>query len=179
MIRKRTVFHQLANLPTDCSSIKRNVNKKQKKPLTRKSSQNDEESMEGSLPAKPAEPGTLKASLIKLPRIENLTEDVSAHPSKKVMDQLTHQLNTNSLEPGKSIATAVEGSPVQPGACASKADSELSDKEEEGVNNNDSSTVMEKWVPTAEWINSWKNKMPLQTIMRMLQVITHFESVTI
>ena len=178
MIRKRTVFHQLANLPTDCSSIKRNISKKQKKALTRKSSQNDEESMEGSLPAKPAEPGTLKASLIKLPRIENLTEDVSAHPSKKVMDQLTHQLNTNSLETGKSIATAVEGSPVQPGACATKADSELSDKEEEGVNKSDSSTAMEKWVPTAEWINSWKNKLPLQTIMRMLQVITHFESVT-
>ena len=26
------------------------------------------------------------------------------------------------------------------------------------------------WVPNSEWINSWKQKLPLQTIMRMLQV---------
>ena len=34
MIRKRTVFHQLANLPTDCSVMKKSASKKIKKPLT-------------------------------------------------------------------------------------------------------------------------------------------------
>ena len=31
------------------------------------------------------------------------------------------------------------------------------------------SNASENWQPTPEWINSWKQKLPLQTIMRMLQ----------
>lgn len=27
------------------------------------------------------------------------------------------------------------------------------------------------WSPTAEWIQSWKKKLPLQTIIRLLQVL--------
>ena len=173
MIRKRTVFHQLANLPTDCSSMKKIGGKKQKKPLTRKSSQIEDESMEGSEPARPAEPGTLQTSLIKLPRIENLTEDVSAHPSKKVMDQLTQAVNNVSMETGKSMTGASGGTPVQPSASTSRAGSEESEKEEEGIEKNDSNPVTEKWAPTPEWVKSWKNKMPLQTIMRMLQVMIY------
>ncbi|KAI6201050.1 hypothetical protein M3Y96_00800100 [Aphelenchoides besseyi] len=29
----------------------------------------------------------------------------------------------------------------------------------------------EEWRPTPEWVESWKNKLPLQTIMRLLQVL--------
>ena len=170
MIRKRTVFHQLANLPTDCSSVQKNASKKSKKPLTRKSSQIEDESMEGSQPARPAEPGTLKASLMKLPRIENLTEDVSAHPSKKLMDQLTQSLAANSLESGKTIAAAA-GSHVQPGADVDRGEAAGSENVEGNEQKDDSSSTADKWVPTQEWISSWKNKMPLQTVMRMLQVI--------
>lgn len=36
--------------------------------------------MEGSHPAQPAEPGTLKASLLEIPCIEKMTEKESAHP---------------------------------------------------------------------------------------------------
>jgi hypothetical protein len=172
MIRKRTVFHQLANLPTDCSSIKKNVNKKAKKPLTRKSSQIEDESMEGSQPAKPAEPGTLKASLMKLPRIENLTEDISAHPSKRMMDQLTHAMDANSLEAGKAISATTGGSLVQPGMDISISEiAGVGDKDEDSENKSELSQLAEKWAPTTDWINSWKNKMPLQTVMRMLQVL--------
>lgn len=28
-----------------------------------------------------------------------------------------------------------------------------------------------QWIPSAEWVNSWKSKLPLQTIMRLLQVL--------
>ena len=28
----------------------------------------------------------------------------------------------------------------------------------------------EPWVPTTTWVSSWKAKLPLQTIMRLLQV---------
>lgn len=27
------------------------------------------------------------------------------------------------------------------------------------------------WLPTTEWVESWKSKLPLQTIMRLLQVL--------
>jgi hypothetical protein len=28
-----------------------------------------------------------------------------------------------------------------------------------------------EWAPTTEWVRSWKEKLPLQTIMRLLQVL--------
>jgi hypothetical protein len=30
----------------------------------------------------------------------------------------------------------------------------------------------EDWLPTPEWVASWKNKLPLHTVMRKLQVST-------
>lgn len=68
IIRKRNVFHQLANLPSDPSSIQKALQRKKKSPdvISRTSSQ-ETVSMEGSHPAVPAEPGTLKASLVAMP----------------------------------------------------------------------------------------------------------------
>ena len=28
-----------------------------------------------------------------------------------------------------------------------------------------------KWIPSCAWVSSWKSKLPLQTIMRLLQVL--------
>jgi hypothetical protein len=126
IIRKRHVFHALANLATDSSSINRSllrksplikkpskgkfdlikdksppsINspslssiKKERKPSTEsttsQSSQLESPSMEGSLPALPAEPGTLKVSLATLPDITKMTERESAHPSPQQLSQLT------------------------------------------------------------------------------------------
>lgn len=68
IIRKRNVFHQLANLPSDAASIQKGLQRKRKSPdvISRTSSQ-ETVSMEGSHPAVPAEPGTLKASLVAMP----------------------------------------------------------------------------------------------------------------
>lgn len=68
IIRKRNVFHQLANLPSDPASIQKALQRKRKSPdvISRTSSQ-ETVSMEGSHPAVPAEPGTLKASLVAMP----------------------------------------------------------------------------------------------------------------
>ncbi|MEQ2206115.1 cell wall biogenesis protein, partial [Xenoophorus captivus] len=73
IIRKRNVFHQLANLPTDEASIQKTLQKKKKPGISRLNS-TDGESMEGSRPAAPAEPGTLKASLEATPGIDKITE---------------------------------------------------------------------------------------------------------
>lgn len=66
IIRKRNIFHQLANLPSDTASIQKALQKKKKSGISRTNS-TDAESMEGSRPAVPAEPGTLKASLEATP----------------------------------------------------------------------------------------------------------------
>ena len=68
IIRKRNVFHQLANMPSDSASIQKALQRKRKSPdvISRTSSQ-ETVSMEGSHPAVPAEPGTLKTSLVAIP----------------------------------------------------------------------------------------------------------------
>lgn len=85
IIRKRSVFHNLANLPHDHTSIKRSLQQGRsssshsRKSSTSKPNSNqetsgqsdsgDEATMEGSRPALPAEPGTLKATLPATPGI--------------------------------------------------------------------------------------------------------------
>lgn len=66
IIRKRSIFHQLANLASDTASIQKALQKKKKSGISRTNSI-EMESMEGSRPAVPAEPGTLKASLEATP----------------------------------------------------------------------------------------------------------------
>lgn len=71
IIRKRQVFHALANLPTDCNTIAKSLSKRQRRYAGNNSSNESisEAAMEGSRPALPAEPGTLKATLLETPGI--------------------------------------------------------------------------------------------------------------
>jgi len=72
IIRKRQVFHSLANLPCDYGTIAKSLTKRTRRHLpSATSSENIGElpSMEGSHPALPAEPGTLKATLPDTPGI--------------------------------------------------------------------------------------------------------------
>ena len=75
IIRKRNVFHSLANLPTDHTTIQKSLNKRKLAPSTSSMSLNsctsgmNNQSMEGSVPARPAEKGTLNASLAATPSL--------------------------------------------------------------------------------------------------------------
>ncbi|KAG8129078.1 putative UPF0663 transmembrane protein [Naja naja] len=133
IIRKRNVFHQLANLPTDLQSIQKALQRKKKapEPISRTNSQ-EGMSMEGSRPAAPAEPGTLKASLVATPGIDKLTEK----------SQVSEDGTMRSLEPDSSQSPAEESPPGM-------------------------ASVTETW----NVVVSWKSKLPLQTIMRLLQVL--------
>ena len=62
-------------------------------PSSRSTENVNEIVMEGSHPAQPAEPGTLKASLLETPGIENMTEKESAHPSSPTCDVDVNKLN--------------------------------------------------------------------------------------
>uniref|UniRef100_A0A3B1J1F5 HID1 domain containing n=1 Tax=Astyanax mexicanus TaxID=7994 RepID=A0A3B1J1F5_ASTMX len=137
IIRKRSVFHQLANLPTDPASIQKALQRKKKSPdaISRTNSL-ETVSMEGSRPAVPAEPGTLKASLVAIPGIDKLTE------------------KSQVSEDGTMVAVAqteTQRSPEHSGLAGASDTESNSGRDTE--------------------VLSWKSKLPLQTIMRLLQVL--------
>uniref|UniRef100_A0A669BT75 HID1 domain containing n=1 Tax=Oreochromis niloticus TaxID=8128 RepID=A0A669BT75_ORENI len=136
IIRKRSVFHQLANLPSDTASIQRALQKKKRTGISRTNSV-ENESMEGSRPAVPAEPGTLKASLEATPGIDKITE------KSQVSQDGTMVTLPHSDSPHTSTKSGIAA-----GASDSESNSERDHK-----------------------VSSWKAKLPLQTIMRLLQVL--------
>ena len=219
IIRKRQVFHALANIPSDMSSInkclsnrkisgrlqrtaelmkkvetddepeleeeenaeEKSVNEIIIKDLKIKSEVSDEEgkseiveeSMEGSRPAQPAEPGTLKATLLETPAITQMTEKESGHPTPQLLDKIAA-----TVEPSTSITDITNGetdmnienktaSPVKSPSPFKRA-----------INTRGSIRVSQTptsassvWRPTPEWVQGWRAKLPLQTIMRLLQVL--------
>uniref|UniRef100_A0A8D3DNF5 HID1 domain containing n=1 Tax=Scophthalmus maximus TaxID=52904 RepID=A0A8D3DNF5_SCOMX len=150
IIRKRNIFHHLANLPTDTASVQKALQKKRKSRVSRTNS-TEAESMEGSRPAVPAEPGTLKASLEATPGMtcDGITtemvrkEKIFVSPAMKVIPRVFYssccQADHTESESTRGRLSSVSSSV----ACSANPD----------------------------WVLSWKGKLPLQTIMRLLQVL--------
>lgn len=115
--------------------------------------------MEGSRPAAPAEPGTLKTSLVATPGIDKLTEK----------SQVSEDGTVRSLEP-ESSQPPPEGNP--PSAVSDgepwSGEASLPRRDRRRLSSASSSG---QWTPTPDWVMSWKSKLPLQTIMRLLQVL--------
>ncbi|KMQ91436.1 transmembrane protein [Lasius niger] len=165
IIRKRQVFHALANLPSDCNTIAKSLSKRQRRHMPASTSNENvsETAMEGSHPAQPAEPGTLKASLLETPGIEKMTEKESAHPLSP----------SASVDIGKSIGNrsesktdiAEESMNATKNSVVPKGGIRVAEQANANVDN------MNQWVPSSEWVWQWKSKLPLQTIMRLLQVL--------
>ncbi|XP_028978901.2 protein HID1 [Esox lucius] len=181
IIRKRNVFHQLANLQSDPVSIQKALQRKKKSPdaitgISRTSSQ-ETVSMEGSRPAVPAEPGTLKTSLVAIPAIDKLTEK----------SQVSEDGTMVTVSKMDSLCASHPGPQTEQSSAAGASDTEsVSGRDNEDVfyteaemerrrMSNASSTIscnsQSHWVPTPDWVLSWKCKLPLQTIMRLLQVL--------
>ncbi|XP_058056295.1 protein HID1 isoform X4 [Anopheles bellator] len=139
IIRKRQVFHALANLPTDAAGIARCLSNRKGGGAHGgrvSGSSHGAESMEGSHPAQEAEPGTLQATLLDTPDLAHITERESAHPTSP--DSLARSV----AQRGSIRVTPAPHGP-QP----------------------------KLWQPSPEWVQSWRSKLPLQTIMRLLQVL--------
>lgn len=162
IIRKRNIFHALANLPTDFGTIQRSLNKqlpKKSRPSmsSSKSCQsisssksdplpNSADPLPASVPASPVEqepPGDLQL----LPPEQSMNVTLAATPR---LDKMTEKTQPNP--------------PSDDGAVASRRISRASSV------SSGTSSKNSPWQPTSEWVASWKQKLPLQTIMRMLQV---------
>uniref|UniRef100_A0A671XKZ2 HID1 domain containing n=1 Tax=Sparus aurata TaxID=8175 RepID=A0A671XKZ2_SPAAU len=157
IIRKRNVFHQLANLPSDMASIQKALQRKKKSGISRTNSI-ETVSMEGSRPAVPAEPGTLKASLEATPGIDKITEKAQVS------------------EDGTMVAVPHSDSPQATADCSAAAggsDTESNSERDHEATRSRLSSVSSSaaWNPNPDWVLSWKVKLPLQTIMRLLQVL--------
>jgi hypothetical protein len=140
IIRKRQVFHSLANLPSDYGTIAKSLNKRSKSRLSNSTSHENvaEIAMEGSHPALPAEPGTLKATLPDTPMIGQMTEKESAHPGYQQNEQLplTNGIATINLNaPPPSQGNGDEGTPkAEPeGTKLSRSPSEASNFSRQSV----------------------------------------------
>lgn len=115
IIRKRQVFHALANLPCDYGAITKSLSKRGGSVRARPSvpislptatsheSIAEELAMEGSHPAQPAEPGTLKATLPDTPGIGQMTERESAHPQTPT--GATYNATADLISTGTTITT--------------------------------------------------------------------------
>lgn len=223
IIRKRQVFHSLANLPSDYGTISKSLTKRTRRHLASATSTEnvkDLPSMEGSHPALPAEPGTLKATLPDTPGIDKMTEKESAHPSVQQLNELSitsqangikidsplvqastsqsidnsdnlRQVDGDDLSKSKSMPTTPSSptpsihSTVSNRSSVSRKGSEASYtgggmtrsvSQRQSIRLTDANSLGQgggsgQWVPTSEWVNSWKTKLPLQTIMRLLQVL--------
>lgn len=168
IIRKRNVFHQLANLPSDPASIQKALQKKKKTPdvISRTSSQ-ETVSMEGSHPAVPAEPGTLKASLVAMPGIDKLTEK-SQVSEDGTMISVPKADHIHAAHPEHSATAGTSDTESNSGRDNEDVFYTEAEMERRRLSSASSASY---WAPTPEWVLSWKCKLPLQTIMRLLQVL--------
>lgn len=147
IIRKRQVFHALANIPSDLASINKCLSNRkvsgrlQQTAALMKKIESDEEygddepqdnetkedlkaspskeknegsedeqkseiveeSMAGSYPAQPAEPGTFQATLLETPSVLQMTEKSSGHPSAQLLEKIAVS------EPTKTITDITNG----------------------------------------------------------------------
>uniref|UniRef100_A0A8C2CVX2 HID1 domain containing n=1 Tax=Cyprinus carpio TaxID=7962 RepID=A0A8C2CVX2_CYPCA len=174
IIRKRNVFHQLANLPSDPTTIQKALQRKRKSPdaISRTSSQ-ETVSMEGSRPAVPAEPGTLKASLVAMPGIDKLTEksQVSEDGTMVTVPPTeSPQTPEHSAMAGTSDTESISGRDSEVRGAGTQSHSQLAEMSRRRLSSSSSSAISH-WNPKPDWVLSWKSKLPLQTIMRLLQVL--------
>ncbi|KAL0993490.1 hypothetical protein UPYG_G00108720 [Umbra pygmaea] len=181
IIRKRNIFHQLANLPSDPASIQKALQRKRKSPdaitgISRTSSQ-ETVSMEGSRPAVPAEPGTLKTSLVAIPAIDKLTEksQVSEDGTMVTVTKMDPPSASHHIHPAELSATAgasdTESVSGRDNEDVFYTEAEMERRRMSTASSTISCSSQSHWVPTPEWVLSWKCKLPLQTIMRLLQVL--------
>ncbi|KOC59622.1 Protein hid-1 like protein [Habropoda laboriosa] len=127
IIRKRQVFHALANLPSDCNTIARSLSKRQRR----------------HMPAS----------------IEKMTEKESAHPlSPSVSVDVGKPNHQNNVGGTEDLMNSNKNSVIPKGGIRV-------------AEHTNSSNNINQWVPSSEWVYQWKSKLPLQTIMRLLQVL--------
>ncbi|XP_015752844.1 PREDICTED: protein HID1-like [Acropora digitifera] len=146
IIRKRNIFHQLANLPTDPATVQ--------KPRRRIASQGSEKDAPAS-----SSGGEDKTPVAAASSSGRSMPEMSADMSVKEVRNPASESEFSDVE-ARSTGDATP--PSTPGSART---------EKKAIGRSSSVTSSGPFVATPEWVQSWKQKLPLQTIMRMLQVL--------
>ena len=77
-------------------------------------------------------------------------------------------LDTASI---KSAGTTSQAASQQPQLHKQAVQRSISRASEASTYSRTTAAAADSWVPTQEWVAAWKTKLPLQTIMRLLQVL--------
>ncbi|CAF1022733.1 unnamed protein product [Brachionus calyciflorus] len=164
IIRKRNIFFNLLNFPTDQEQIDQIFGKQ-----TNKIKDKETKSMDGAIPAKEAEPGTLKTTLAETPSVLNMTEKTQPLSTNLKSSPVKEEENLNFNYLSDDAPTASTSSIGELNLSRSNENSENGIRSESKNTPNKLNNL--QWRPTCEWITNWKSKLPLQTIMRLLQVL--------
>ncbi|XP_072312601.1 protein HID1-like [Eucyclogobius newberryi] len=165
IIRKRSVFHQLANLSCDAASIHNVLQRKKRNPRLSRTSSTETQSSEVSKRDVPLEHGVYKATLEAMPGLEKITEQSQVSADGTLVSVPRSDAAAQTRRRGESAASDTESN--------SERDLQLCSQFESGASRSRLSSVSSSaaWTPTSDWALSWKSKLPLQTIMRLLQVL--------
>lgn len=183
IIRKRAIFFQLLNLPSDQDTIDQIVEKqtaRNKEKLNQSGSDfSTNKSMEGAIPAREAEPGTLKTSLAETPSVLNMTEKTVSTTVVNTKEQKSEDASYNFYQDNNGTANATTSLNLMASDRLSAETTNSSGNEVVNVSQHAKKHSVSSpmgngfsgWKPSGEWVSSWKSKLPLQTIMRLLQVL--------
>lgn len=167
IIRKRSLFHQLANLPTDITLIQKALQRKKSRSNSIHNAVfmeiSNPYSSEGLSKTTPAQTGTLNASLKDLPRIDKLTETSQVSEDGTTL-LIQHSESARSQSDHSSETRVQHNDPTSGEEDKNSANEDCDGSQKSASSSSD-------WAPTPDWVLSWKSKLPLQTIMRLLQVL--------
>ncbi|XP_003961150.1 protein HID1b isoform X2 [Takifugu rubripes] len=156
IIRKRSIFHQLANLPSDMASIQKALQQKKRKSGLSRSGSVTSEAADNSRVPVAAEPRMFNASLEATPGIDKITE-------KAQVSEEGTMVSVSDVPP--SVGTSDTESNLDRDHEISHAQSETTSGQPSAI------SASAPWSANPDWVTSWKVKLPLQTIMRLLQVL--------
>lgn len=107
----------------------------------------------------------MNISLAAIPKLEKMVE--KTHPNPKS--------NSAESDPIEEVVETDDRQQFEAKIQSNRSNPKISRQSSTASEDRSSTTSFKtvngkNWHPTAEWIESWKQKLPLQTIMRMLQV---------
>lgn len=184
IIRKRNIFHLLANLPTDGGTIQKSVATGTKPSLSKQDSQ---KSADQRVAGEESHIVTLAATPSKFSFAELTKYDASRHlmHSRKMQQEKKNnskkkspQIFSAGIDKMTEQEEAHKMSMDMEGASENSESQDAADRRKErlvrkqsSVSSQASTREQAEWRPTSDWVVSWKQKLPLQTIMRLLQVL--------
>nr|XP_057923342.1 protein HID1b isoform X2 [Doryrhamphus excisus] len=153
LIWKRNVFHHLANFPGDELSIQKALQKKRR----RKSGMSRSNSETGSS----LRPAAHNAAEHGIPGMDPTTD------KSQVCDD-----TVAAPEPAQTAADCSSITGTSDTESSLERDQEMTPSNTEaGSLESSISSSSSSWTASPDWVLSWRSKLPLQTIMRLLQVL--------